>query len=60
MIRFEKLGKGLELVKRVDGYHAIITLPMYDPNDTYLFTNNRNEAIKRAWREYENLTTLRG
>lgn len=60
MSRFEKLGKGLELVKRVDGYHAIITIPMYDPSDTFLFTNDRDEAIKKAWKEYENLTALRG
>lgn len=56
----ERLEKGLELVKRHDGYHAIINIPMYPTNDTFLFTNNHNEAISKARKEYENIIALRG
>lgn len=56
----KKLGNGLELVKRNDGYHALITIPMYPMNDTFLYTNDYNEAIVKARKEYDNLSALRG
>lgn len=54
MKKFEKLGNGLELVFKQDGYHALVTIPMYATNDTFLFTSNREVAISRAKKEYEN------
>jgi hypothetical protein len=57
--RFEILGNGLELVLKADGYHALVTIPMYPTNDTYLFTSDRKEAIAKAWKEYNNQSALR-
>jgi hypothetical protein len=58
MKRFEKLGNGLELVLKQDGYHAIVTIPMYPTHDSWLFTNDHEVAVERALREYNNYSII--
>jgi hypothetical protein len=43
-----KLDNGLELIKKADGYYCIITLPMYPPDKTFLYTNDKKVATKKA------------